>query len=478
MKKTTCIRNAAWVAAWDASAGRHVYRRGIDVAMSGDAIVHVGKGYPGTVDETIDGEDLFVMPGLIDIHAHPHTEPSYKGLREEHGVPEMFMTGLYERNQAFKLDAAGRAAGAEVAYSELLASGVTTLADLSAPFDGWLDLLARSGLRGFVGPGYASARWHMERRHELKFKWDERAGRQGMEMALRLIAEAERHACGRLSGIIYPAQLDTCTGDLLRDSVAVARETRRPVTTHAAQSAVEFNVMVERHGKSPIQWAHDIGLLGPNTVLGHAIFIDEHSWLHWSTRKDLQHMVDTGTSVAHCPTTFARYGQTLEDLGRYLRAGVNIGIGTDVSPHNMLEEMRNAAILARIAAEDIDTVRTADVFHAATVGGAKALMREDIGRLAPGMKADLVLVDLADVAMMPVRDPLRSLVYTAAERAVRDVYVDGVKVVADRKVLTLDRRDAAGRLQQAQERMIAAVPGHDYAQRTADAIAPLSLPMG
>ena len=55
--------------------------------------------------------------------------------------------------------------------------------------------------------------------------------------------------------------------------------------------------MVERHGKSPIQWAHDIGLLGPNTVLGHAIFIDEHSWLHWSSRKDLQHMVETGTSV-------------------------------------------------------------------------------------------------------------------------------------------------------------------------------------
>jgi len=477
MNKTTCIRNAAWVAAWDASAGRHVYRRGIDVAMSGNAIVHVGKDYSGAVDETIAGEDLFVMPGLIDIHAHPHTEPSYKGLREEHGVPEMFMTGLYERNQAFKLDAAGRAAGAEVAYSELLASGVTTLVDLSAPFDGWLDLLARSGLRGFVGPGYASARWYMERRHELKFKWDERAGRQGMETALRLIAEAERHACGRLSGIIYPAQIDTCTEGLLRDSVAVARETRRPLTTHAAQSAVEFNVMVERHGKSPIQWAHDIGFLGPNTVLGHAIFIDEHSWLHWSTRKDLQHMVETGTSVAHCPTTFARYGQTLEDLGRYLRAGVNIGIGTDVSPHNMLEEMRNAAILARIAAEDIDTVRTADVFHAATVGGANALMREDIGRLAPGMKADVVLVDLADVGMMPARDPLRSLVYTAAERAVRDVYVDGVKVVADRRVRTLDRRDAAGRLQQAQERMIAAVPGHDYAHRTADAIAPLSLPM-
>src|SRR4029450_10639064 len=85
------------------------------------------------------------------------------------------------------------------------------------------------------------------------------------------------------------------------------------------------------------------------------------------------------------------------------------------------------------AAEDIQTVSTADVFHAATVGGARALGRDDIGRLAPGMKADLVLVDLSDVSMRPLRDPLRSLVYTAAERAVRHVYVDGVKGVDDRR---------------------------------------------
>ena len=91
------------------------------------------------------------------------------------------------------------------------------------------------------------------------------------------------------------------------------------------------------------------------------------------------------------------------------------------------------------------------------------------------MKADLVLVDLADPGMMPVRDPLRSLVYTAAERAVRDVYVDGVQVVAHHQVLTLNRPDAAGRLQDAQRRMLDAVPARDYAGRSADQIAPLSL---
>ena len=476
--KTTCIRSAAWVAAWDAGSQRHVYQRDTDVVFRDDTITFVGRSYEGVVDEMIDGRGLFVMPGLVDLHAHPTTEPSYQGIREEHGVPEMYMSGLYERSLAFRLDEDGRKAAAEVAYSEMLASGVTSVADLSRRFDGWIDLVARSGLRGFVAPGYASARWYLESNHEVKYRWDERAGRQGFEEAQALMTEAEQHASGRLSGVLYPMQIDTCSEELLRDSVAVARHGGRPLTIHAAQSVLEFQVMVQRHGKTPIQWAHDIGLLGPHTILGHAIFIDEHSWLHWASRKDLDLLADSGTSVAHCPTPFARYGQVLEDLGRYLRAGVNMGVGTDVSPHNLLEEMRWAAVLARIAAEDIRAVSTADVFHAATVGGARALGRDDIGRLAPGMKADIVLVDTSDPAMRPVRDPLRSLVYTAAERAVRDVFVDGLQVVADRKVLTLDREAALGRLHEAQRRMLEAAPACDYGGRTADQIAPLSLPMG
>jgi cytosine/adenosine deaminase-related metal-dependent hydrolase len=452
-----------------------VYRRDIDVAFTGDTITFVGPSYAGPADERVDGTHLFVMPGLIDVHAHPTTEPGYKGIREDHGVPEMYMTGLYERVLAFRLDEEGRRAAAEVAYAELLASGVTAVADLSAPFEGWIDLVARSGLRGFLAPAYASARWRLENPHELQYEWDEAAGRQAFERALRLIAEAERHPCGRLSGVVYPAQIDTCSEALLRDSIAVAGATRRPLTTHAAQSVLEFHVMVRRHGVTPIQWAKEIGLLGPRTILGHAIFIDEHSWLHWCSRRDLALLAESGTSVAHCPTPFARYGQTLEDLGRYRRTGINVGIGTDVSPHNLLEEMRWAVVLARIAAGDIRTLSLPDVFHAATVGGATALGRSDLGRLAPGMKADLVLVDLADPGMMPVRDPLRSLVYTAAERAVRDVYVDGVRVVANHRVLTLDRPDAVGRLQDAQRRMLDAVPTRDYAGRSADQIAPLSL---
>jgi cytosine/adenosine deaminase-related metal-dependent hydrolase len=224
-----------------------------------------------------------------------------------------------------------------------------------------------------------------------------------------------------------------------------------------------------------VQYASELGLLGPNTILGHAIFIDEHSWLHWASREDLAILADSGVSVAHCPTPFARYGQVLEHLGRYVRAGITMGIGTDTSPHNIIEEMRWAAILGRISAENMFALTTEEVYHAATAGGAKALLRDDIGRLGVGMKADLVLVDLAHPLMRPARDPLRSLIYYAADRAVRDVYVDGVKVVGDGKVLTLDMATAAARLEESQRRMLAAVPRYDYAQRSAEEVVPLSL---
>jgi 5-methylthioadenosine/S-adenosylhomocysteine deaminase len=476
--RTTVIRNADWVIAWQAPPGRHVYMRGVDVAFDGNTLTHVGKGYARPADRTIDGRKRMVMPGLVNLHSHPEHEPAYRGVREEHGLPNMYMSGLFERSQAFyATDDEFRAASAEFAYCELLKSGVTTLIDISPAWEGWADLLAKSGLRAFLAPGYASARWKLENDFELKYAWDEKGGRQCFEEALKVIDAAVVHPCGRLSGVVSPMQIDTCTSDLLRDSRAAAQERKLPFTVHIAQGVSEVMEMIRRHGKTPIGWAADTGLLGPTTILGHAIFLDTHSWVRWWTKSDLKLIADHGCTVAHCPTPFVRYGQIMENFGDYLRAGVNMGIGTDTTPHNMLEEMRKAAILARVAARDINTVSTADMLHAATIGGANAVLRQDIGRLAPGMKADIVVIDLECADMQPARDPLRSLVYHAAERAVRDVYVDGRQVVADFKVLTLDQADAAGRLAEAQARMLAAVRQRDYKGRSADDIVPLSLPI-
>ncbi len=338
MPATTCIRNAACIVAWDASNRRHAYLMGGDVAFSGDTLTYVGRHYDGTADATIDGSNQMVMPGLIDLHSHPSTEPFYRGVREEHGVPSMYMSGLYERSVAFPPDAEARKAGKVVAFCEMLLSGITSVMDISGIDEGWIDTAAQSGLRVFLAPSYASSRWHLENGWKLGYRWDEAAGRRGMDAAMTLLDEAAAHPSGRLSGVVSPAQIDTCTTDLLRDSFAAAEARNLPITVHCAQSVNEFQVMVDRHGKSPIQFAHDLGILAPRTVLGHALFIDEHSWVRWHTRTDLGILADTGTNVAHCPSPFARYGHTLEDFGRYRRAGVNLGIGTDVAPHNVIED--------------------------------------------------------------------------------------------------------------------------------------------
>ena len=202
------------------------------------------------------------------------------------------MSGLFERASAYWPDDEGRLACAEAAYCELLLSGVTTLVDISGDYPGWIDLIARSGLRGVLAPSYASSRWVVRRSHLLEYEWNEPAGRQKFEAALRLCDEIAKHPSGRLSGMISPAQIDTCTEELLRDSVAAARERELPFTVHCAQAVAEFHEMVRRHGITPIQWAHQIGLAGPGTLLGHALFIDEHSWLHWGSRKDIAIMSD------------------------------------------------------------------------------------------------------------------------------------------------------------------------------------------
>jgi 5-methylthioadenosine/S-adenosylhomocysteine deaminase len=474
---TIVIRNADWVIAWDKAAACHTYRRNIDVAFADDRITFLGRDYGGPADRVIDGKDRLVLPGLIDIHSHPEHEPLYRGVREEHGVRNMHMTGLYERSQAFSApDDEARAASAEFAYCELLLSGVTSLVDISPAWDGWIELFARSGMRGFIAPGFASARWRLDNDFELKFAWDEARGRAGLATALDVIERATRHPSGRLSGVVSPMQIENCTAELLRDSRDAARARGIPFTVHIAQSVLEVQEMIRRHGKTPVQWAHEIGILGRDTILGHALFLDTHSWIRWWTRTDLALIADNGCSVAHCPTPFARYGQVMENFGDYLRAGVNMGLGTDTTPHNLVEEMRKAAVLARIAARDIATVTTSDVLHAATIGGARALMRDDLGRIALNGKADLVLVDLTVPQMRPVRDPLRSFIYHAADRAVCDVFVDGQQVVADRKVLTMNQNDAANRLAGAQRRMLDAAARRDYRGRSAEQISPLSLP--
>lgn len=477
MAGVTCVRQADWVVAWDAASRAHRYRRGQDVAFDAAGVTYIGDRYAGPVDDEVDGRSVCVMPGLVNVHCHPTNQPITRGVREEMGNPKFYNSALYDRTGLWVAGDDGLMAGAEVALGELLKSGVTTAIDYAGrvPEGGWMDLLAKSGMRVYVAPGFRDAEWQVVGEAKLDFDWDEARGKAAMERSLALVEAANAHPSGRLTGVIAPAQVDTCTAETFKESYRIAVDKGLMWQTHASQSLTEFQEMTQRHGMSPVQWLDSLGVLGANSTLGHCIFTDAHDWPRWPIKGDVATLARTGTTVAHCPVVFSRYGQTMQSLGGYMRAGVNIGIGTDTAPHNMLEEMRQALILSRVASGELDDISTTQVFNAATIGGAKAYMRDDIGRLAVGAKADVVLIDLTNRYMRPMRDPLRSLIYTAADRAVRDVYVDGVRVVGDGEVLTMDIPDAIDRLEAAQRRAEAGVAARDPEGRQAAEISPLVL---
>ena len=469
---TTVIRNADMVIAWDAGTKSHVYMPDADVAFDGGALSFIGRGYTGAADTVLDGTGLMVMPGLVNIHSHPSTEPMNKGLTDEFGSPGFYNSSLYEYLPVYRSDPEAIPNCVRVALSELLLSGVTTLADLSMAHPGWLDLLAEAGMRVCIAPMFRSARWYTKNGHMVEYAWDEAAGEKAMTEALQLIERAEQHPSGRLFGMVCPAQIDTCSETLLRDSHAEAKARGVSWQIHAAQSVSEFHEITRRHGFTPIGWLDHLGLLSDRSIIGHGIFLDDHPSTPWHTKTDLARLAETGTTVAHCPTVFARRGITLKDLGRYQQAGVNMGVGTDTYPHNMLDELRLAAYLARTQANTPRTLSSADLFATATTAGAKALGRDDIGRLAPGCRADLVLVDITHPMMRPTHDPLRGLIYAAGDRAVRTVFVDGQMVVDNGKVLTMDYPAAAAALHEAQKRIKANVPNLDWNHRSADQLSP------
>jgi 5-methylthioadenosine/S-adenosylhomocysteine deaminase len=468
----TAVRRAEWMVAWDESAREHVYLTDADLVFRGGEIVFVGRGYAGPADVEIDGRRRMLVPGLVDIHSHPSSEPGNKGLLEELGSPALGQSSLYEFMPVFRLPAAAASAATRVAMSELLRSGVTTVVDLSADRPGWADELAATGIRAVLGPMFRAADWRTDDGHSVRYTWNDAMGEKSLAQALDTLDRAAKHPSGRVSGMLAPAQIDTCSPGLLAQALAAARARGLVVQLHAAQSVVEFHEITRRHGMTPIEWLDHLGILGPDLVIGHGIFLNDHPWLHWPHADDFARLRASGAGVAHCPTVFARRGIALNTLGRYVDAGISVGIGTDTFPHNMLDELRHACYVGRVLAGNFKAVSTAQTFNAATVGGAAILRRPDLGRLAPGCKADLSIVDMAHPDMQPDRDPVRSLVYSAGDRAVRDVYVDGRQVVKDGRVLTIDVAAAVEALREAQAEALKTTAERDGARRTVDQLSP------
>ncbi len=219
-------------------------------------------------------------------------------------------------------------------------------------------------------------------------------------------------------------------------------------------------------------------MLGPDLVIGHnGIFLNDHPQIHHPHSNDFELPARLGqAAVAHCPITAspARRGMVM-NLDRPLHERGHHGSASpaqDTFPHNMVDEIRLVCYAARVFTGNYKMGTTRHAFEAATIGGAKILRRPDLGRLAPGSKADFSLVDMSHPYMQPSHEPVRSLIYSASERAIRHVYVDGKQVVKDGKVLTIDVEAATAGLIEGQRKRLKTVAQRDWAGRDADALSP------
>src|SRR3954465_1990781 len=468
---TTTLYRAGWIVACQQDEPR-ILRDGC-LVVEDDRILHVGTGYDGPVDRVVETPDRIITPGFINTHAHLDESPIDKSVQEDVGNRQFWLTGLIEilPTEMAGLDEEGARACVDYSLIELARTGTTTVVQMGGIEEYAADAIEASGLRGYVAPMYRSGHWFTPDGKRVDYAWDPDDGRSGFEAGVRFVERLRGRAGGRVQGLLAPAQVDTCSEALLRDSRAASDDLEVPISLHASQGVWEFQEMTRRHGRTPVEWLSDIGFLGPRTLLGHAVFVSGTSWVNFAG-DDLGLLAGSGTSVSYNAWCFIRRGIVMESFPEYVEAGVNMCLGTDTAPQSMIESLRWTAIAGKVAARRTDVSTARQVFDAATVNAATALGRPDLGRIAPGAKADLLFWRSEGFTMTPMRDPIRNLVYYAQPGDLADVVVDGRTLVEDGQVLGADVAALTRGVQRAGERIWSRWSSGDWAGRSLGDIAP------
>ncbi len=471
-----------WVVAWNGTT-HEVHERG-HVVFEGDRIVHAGGAYTGAVDTRIAAAGKLVSPGFINTHVHT------AGNGGDYLLLDMAKNDYRTSNyMAFAAPLKGamkppppEAVAALRAYVFLhtLKQGTTTVIDvggLRGDWDGYARLVDDLGLRVYASPPFRDRDTFMDTKGRLYYDEDVAVGKQRLQEAVDFVRKFDGSAGGRLKGLLNAAQVETCTEGLLRAGKDAARELGAPIHTHAGGNLIEFQRIMEEHRKTPVQFLADIGFLDEQTLLGHAVFTTAHPWPRYPFGDDLKVLAQTGTTVGHCPYKYAKMAMTLHSLPRYLEAGVTVALGTDTYPMDMVSELRWASILAKVTDANYQVGLARDVFNAATVGGTRFINRSDLGRLAPGAKADILLIDLDHLGGPLYADPIKALVDAGTGRDVHTVIVDGKVLVEGGRVTRVDEEQVLAKAQAATRHYWEQVPRWRWDGASVDRIVPSAFPI-
>jgi cytosine/adenosine deaminase-related metal-dependent hydrolase len=412
------------------------------VLIRDGAIDSVGSGDPPEADERNDLDGALVTPGLVNTHHH-----LYQTLTRAHAQQADLFTWLKTLYPIWaRLDGEAEHAAARTGLAELALSGCTTAFDHHYVFpqgqpgviDALLQAASEVGLHLVVGRG----------------SMDLGESNGGLppdslvEETDTILDETERLAQRGVEVAVSPCSPFSVTKELMRDSAELARRHGLTLHTHLAETVEEDAYCRKLYGCSPVEYLEELGWLAEDVWCAHCVHL---------SAAEVQQFADTGTGVAHCPTSNLRLGAGIAPVREMLEAGVRVGLGVDGSASNergdLFLEVKQALLVAR-ARHGAAALTARQAFRLATRGGASVLRRDDIGSIAPGKRADLAVWRLDALELAGAADPVAGLVLAAPHRVDR-LFVGGNEIVRDGRLVRVDE-DEIAREHRAQARRFAA----------------------
>ena len=374
-----------------------------------------------------------LAPGFIDLDALSDLDTTilafdnHPSWRKGRTWPKSYMeAGPYEMYSPEELVFQKRHA-----FTRLIRNGITTALPIASlyyrewgettdEFAGAARAAEELGLRVYLGPAYRTGNPYIVAPGHFELHFDEERGLQGLADAITFCRTFEGSANGLVRTMLAPDRIETCTARLLERTAAAGADLDVPIRLHCCQGEFERDTVRKLHGLTSIEWLATLGFLSERTLLPHGIFVKPSRHIPGAGR-DLDIVREAGAALVHCPLVSARFGESLESFRSYRESGLRMGLGTDTSPPDMLLNMQIGLILCRLAEHSATACRSEDYFDAATLGGADALGRGDLGRLAPGCRADIVIWDLANPDIGQVIDPIQTLLIGGTGRDVHSV---------------------------------------------------------
>lgn len=481
------LLSARWIVGH--ANGRHRLIENGELVFEDGRIVFVGRIYTGEVARRIDYGNALIGPGFVDLDALSDldttilaydNQPAWKKGRV---WPRSYVeAGPYEMYTREELAFQKR-----YAFASLIRNGITTALPIASLFyRAWgetteefsdaADAAADLGLRAYLGPAYRTGNQVVETDGRITTYYDEPRGLAELDAAIGFCKKYEGAAGDLIRTMLSPDRIETCTPELVRRTAAAGRELRVPVRQHSCQSKIEYDLVVQQHGMSPPEWMASLGLLSERTLLPHGTFVSGSRHIARPGR-DLNIISDAGSTIVHCPLVSGRHGNVIDHFGRYREMGIRIGLGTDTAPPDMIENMRVGMILTRVTAASVSAVRSEDYYDAATIGGADAIGRRDLGRLLEGARADLTVFDLDRPHLGQVIDPIQTMMLSGHGRDFSTVVIDGRFVMENGVIPGVDEAADTCRAQKQFEKILALYPTRTHGHPPAGEIFSSSYPV-